>query len=98
VAGATIAVGIAYVLRGPGGGTHGTQAAQGTLGSLWLPMRIGRPMPTPDNQPGHKANGPRGGGAQGSTAQANGPQSAGAQGRGVGDPPERDSGGGAGHG
>jgi hypothetical protein len=66
-------------------------------------MRIGRAMPTPDNRPGHKANGPRGGGAQGSTAQANGPQSGGAQGggvqgRGVGDPPERDSGGGAGHG
>jgi aquaporin Z len=64
VAGAAIAVGIAYILRGPGGGTHGTQAAQGTLGTLWVPMRIGAPMPTPDNRPGHYSNGPRGGGAQ----------------------------------
>jgi aquaporin Z len=93
VGGAAIAVGIAYVLRGPGGGTHGTQAAQGTLGSLWLPMRIGRPMATPDNRSGYQANGPRGGGAQGGGAQGGG-----AQGRGAGDPPEPESGGGAGHG
>jgi aquaporin Z len=64
VVGAAIAVSIAYILRGPGGGTHGTQAAQGTLGTLWVPMRIGRPMPTPDNRPGNHSNGPRGGGAQ----------------------------------
>jgi aquaporin Z len=83
VAGAAIAVGIAFILRGPGGGTHGTQAAQGTLGSLWLPMRIGHPMAAPDNPPGHQANGPRADGAQG---------------RGAGDPPEREPGGGAGHG
>jgi aquaporin Z len=38
-AGGVIAVGIAYILRGPGGGTHGTQAAQGTLGLLWVPGR-----------------------------------------------------------
>jgi aquaporin Z len=42
VAGGVIAVGIAHVLRGPGGGTHGTQAAQGTLGTLWVPGRIGQ--------------------------------------------------------
>jgi aquaporin Z len=46
--GAIIAVGIAYVLRGPGGGTHGTEAAQGTLGTLWWPGRIGQPRPAPD--------------------------------------------------
>jgi len=46
--GAAIAVGIAYILRGPGGGRSGTQAAQGTLGTLWLPARIGRPLPAPD--------------------------------------------------
>jgi aquaporin Z len=39
--GALIAVGIAYVLRGPGGGTHGREAAQGTLGTRWRPGRIG---------------------------------------------------------
>ena len=33
VAGAAIAVGIAYILRGPGGGTHGTQARRGR----WAP-------------------------------------------------------------
>jgi len=55
-AGGMVAVGIAYVLRGPGGGTHGTQAAQGTLGTLWLPRRIGEPMPAPDD-PGAQAGG-----------------------------------------
>src|SRR6266496_5708268 len=50
VAGAVIAVGIAYILRGPGGGTHGIEAAQGTLGTLWRPVRIGPPMP-PRPQP-----------------------------------------------
>jgi aquaporin Z len=49
VAGAVIAVGIAYILRGPGGGTHGTEAAQGTLGTLWRPGRIGPPMPAPQD-------------------------------------------------
>jgi aquaporin Z len=46
--GAFIAVGIAYVLRGPGGGLHGTQAAQGTLGTLWQPGRIGTASHAPD--------------------------------------------------
>jgi aquaporin Z len=40
VIGALLAVGIAFILRGPGGGTAGTRAAQGTLGTLWLPIRI----------------------------------------------------------
>jgi aquaporin Z len=83
VAGAAIAVGIAYVLRGPGGGTHGTEAAQGTLGTLWLPTRIGRPMATPDTHPGQQLDGPRGGGAQGDEA---------------GGAPGNEAGGGAGHG
>src|SRR3954468_22919452 len=37
VAGAVIAVGIAYVLRGRGGGRSGVAAAQGTLGVDWQP-------------------------------------------------------------
>ena len=41
IAGGAIAVGIAYVLRGPGGGTSGTHAAQGTLGTEWRPQTIG---------------------------------------------------------
>jgi aquaporin Z len=45
VAGGIIGVGIAYVLRGPGGGKHGTQAAEGTLGTLWVPGRIGQQVP-----------------------------------------------------
>jgi aquaporin Z len=47
LAGAVIAVGFAWVLRGPGGGAHGTEAAQGTLGITWLPGRIGEPHPAP---------------------------------------------------
>ena len=43
VAGAMIAVGFAYVLRGPGGGRSGVQAAQGTLGTRWRPGPIQRP-------------------------------------------------------
>jgi aquaporin Z len=39
VAGAAIAVGIAYVLRGRGGGRSGTAAAQGSLGVGWRPGR-----------------------------------------------------------
>jgi aquaporin Z len=43
VAGAAIAVGIAYVLRGRGGGSSGEAAAQGTLGVGWRPGRRPRP-------------------------------------------------------
>jgi aquaporin Z len=92
VAGATLAVGIAFVLRGPGGGTHGTEAAQGTLGTLWLPMRVGHPMAAPDNPPGNQASGPPGGAAPDGAAQ----DGAGTSGRGTagGEPDGR----GAGHG
>jgi aquaporin Z len=45
VLGGVIAVGIAYVLRGPGGGMSGTQAAVGTLGTRW------RPGPISDSRP-----------------------------------------------
>jgi aquaporin Z len=46
--GALIAVGFAWVLRGPGGGTAGSRAAQGTLGTVWRPGRIGQAEATPD--------------------------------------------------
>jgi aquaporin Z len=48
LAGAVIAVGCAWILRGPGGGTLGTEAAQGTLGITWQPGRIGEPRLAPD--------------------------------------------------
>jgi aquaporin Z len=48
VIGAVLAVAFAYVLRGPGGGAAGTRAAQGTLGVMWRPGRIGRAEPAPD--------------------------------------------------
>lgn len=51
LAGAVIAVGCAWVLRGPGGGTHGTEAAQGTLGISWQPGRIGEPRLAPEAPP-----------------------------------------------
>jgi aquaporin Z len=46
--GAVIAVGIAYVLRGPGGGLSGSRAAEGTLGVGWRPGRIGVSEIAPD--------------------------------------------------
>jgi aquaporin Z len=51
--GALLATGIALILRGPGGGTHGRLAAQGTLGTIWLPGRIGPASqpPRPEGQP-----------------------------------------------
>jgi aquaporin Z len=53
VTGAVVAAGIAYVLRGPGGGRTGRYAAQGTLGITWQPGPIepgppaGPPGPPP---------------------------------------------------
>jgi aquaporin Z len=43
--GAVVAVGIAYLLRGAGGGQSGVAAAQGTLGTRWLPGRIDEASP-----------------------------------------------------
>ncbi|HWC40148.1 MAG TPA: aquaporin [Acidimicrobiales bacterium] len=57
--GAVIAVGIAFVLRGRGGGLTGTQAAQGTLGTGWLPGRMGESMP-PRTSPRSQAAGDSG--------------------------------------
>jgi len=67
-AGAAVAVGFAFILRGPGGGMHGTQAAQGTLGTLWLPTRIGRATPAPNEPPGHRGTGPHRGAPHAGTA------------------------------
>jgi aquaporin Z len=52
--GGLVAVGIAYILRGPGGGESGAAAAQGTLGVHWQPRRIGdaRNAPDSDTKPG----------------------------------------------
>jgi aquaporin Z len=69
--GAVIAVGIAFILRGPGGGTHGTEAAQGTLGTRWRLGPIGAPDPVPDEaepdeaEPDDHAPGGPGTGTQG---------------------------------
>ena len=43
IAGGAIAVGIAYVLRGRGGGRSGVSAAQGTIGVDWRPGAQPRP-------------------------------------------------------
>lgn len=51
LAGAVIAAGIAYLLRGAGGGRTGTAAAQGTLGTHWLPGPIGEPASAPSGDP-----------------------------------------------
>jgi aquaporin Z len=52
LSGAVVAVGIAHLLRGPGGGYSGTKAAQGTLGWLW------RPGPIEPVGPPEEANAP----------------------------------------
>src|SRR6202451_2542877 len=41
VAGGLIAVGFAHILRGRGGGAFGSRAAQGTLGTAWVPGPAG---------------------------------------------------------
>ena len=43
VAGSAIAVGIAYILRGAGGGIAGTEAATGTIGTRRRIGRVGAP-------------------------------------------------------
>jgi aquaporin Z len=58
--GAAIAVGIAYVLRGPGGGLSGSQAAEGTLGVGWRPGRIGLSEAAPSGAPRPPQAGPAG--------------------------------------
>ena len=51
-AGAALAVGIAQILRGPGGGKHSQQAAQGTIGLKWRPgFWDQRPAAPPSGQP-----------------------------------------------
>jgi aquaporin Z len=56
--GAVIAVGIAVILRGPGGGAQGIAAAQGTLGTRWRLGPIGIADPAPDRPESDKPPGP----------------------------------------
>jgi aquaporin Z len=84
VAGGVIAVGLAYVLRGPGGGQQSTQAAQGTLGLLWLPRRSGQAMSSPAREQQAGAPGGQQSGAPGGQ-QSGGPR--GPQAQGPGGPP-----------
>jgi aquaporin Z len=62
-AGAVVAVAIAWLLRGPGGGRVGTAAAQGTLGTRWMPG------PVEAAQPSHS-----GGTLEGDDAGTGGPE------------------------
>ncbi len=50
LAGAVIAAGIAYLLRGAGGGVTGSAAAQGTLGWLWHPGPVEAVIGSPTRQ------------------------------------------------
>ncbi len=56
-AGAVVAVGIAFILRGSGGGTQADRAAQGTLGILWRPGEVGRAVAAPDRADGPESAG-----------------------------------------
>ena len=55
IAGAMLAAGIAHLLRGRGGGSYSTHAAQGTLGITWLPGPAGWPGPASAGQSGPAA-------------------------------------------
>ncbi len=60
-AGAAIAVGIAYVLRGSGGKRHSAEAAQGTLSPVWMPRQLILPTrfsSKPAPPAGHQGGGP----------------------------------------
>ncbi|HXW44485.1 MAG TPA: aquaporin [Streptosporangiaceae bacterium] len=57
VVGALIAVGIAWILRGPGAGPYAAAAAQGKLGLLWQPRPSGGPTSGPD-KPSAPGTGP----------------------------------------
>jgi len=59
MAGGAIAVGIAYVLRGPGGSKLSAEAAQGKLAPVWMPRRFIL-QTRPGDGPGTAAR-PRGG-------------------------------------
>jgi aquaporin Z len=54
--GALVAVAFAHILRGRGGGEFSRKAAQGTLGTGWLPGRGGRPS-GPQHGPAQGAGG-----------------------------------------
>jgi aquaporin Z len=55
--GAAIAVGIAFVLRGPGGGRSGIEAAMGTLGTRWNPRRDAPAPAVPPQSTGPRPTG-----------------------------------------
>jgi aquaporin Z len=84
MAGGVIAVGIAYILRGSGGGTHGSQAAQGTLGVLWVPARSDQPMPAQGHprQAGDAHEGGAGGADDGGAGGGRGNEAGGGAGHG----------------
>lgn len=58
LAGSVIAVGISWVLRGPGGGFYGKRAAQGALGWLWQPGPLNYEPPSTPEQAGRIAREP----------------------------------------
>jgi aquaporin Z len=55
--GGAIAVGIAFVLRGPGGGRSGVDAAMGTLGTRWNPRRDAPAPAVPPQSTGPQTTG-----------------------------------------
>jgi aquaporin Z len=75
VAGGAIAVGFAYILRGAGGGKASIRAAQGTLGTLWWPGRIGQVLAASDGPGGAGGSGGAGGaGEAGGAGGMGGPE------------------------
>jgi aquaporin Z len=56
LAGSLLAVGISWILRGPGGGFYGKRAAQGALGWLWQPGPLNYEVPTTPEQASRAAS------------------------------------------
>jgi aquaporin Z len=64
VIGALIAVGLAFILRGRGGGEAAIRAAQGSIGTLWRPEPMVGPVSTPGpGGPGNTRGSPGNSGA-----------------------------------
>ena len=74
--GALLAVGIAYILRGAGGGESSIRAAQGTLGVLWRPEPFGRPS-TASGPPVRASSSAEPSGPESSGPESSGPESSG---------------------
>jgi aquaporin Z len=76
-AGGAVAVVFARILRGPGGGSRGTEAAQGMLGSVWRPVRRAPSAEHPGGPSAGHPGGPSAGNSGGPPPASPGPDATG---------------------